>query len=75
MKKAKLISHLAELDTIRRDTYMPKEIVDKVIELEKLMTFYLAKELENPNPDSADTARETVTRFLSNEQPALVIME
>lgn len=48
MKKAKLVGHLQELDAIRRDEYMPEEVIDKVIELEKLLTKYLAQELENP---------------------------
>lgn len=48
MKKARLIGHLQELDNIRRDEYMPQDVVDKVIELEQLLTSYLAKELEQP---------------------------
>jgi len=51
MKKARIISHLQELDNIRRDEYMPQDVVDKVIELEKILTEYLAKELEN-NPQT-----------------------
>lgn len=48
MRKSRLISHLSELDGIRRDEYMPQEVVDKVIELEQLLTSHLAKELEKP---------------------------
>lgn len=51
MRKSRIIGHLAELDGIRRDEYMPKEVVDKVIELEKILTKHLATELENPTPD------------------------
>lgn len=54
MKKARIISHLQELDNIRRDEYMPQDVVDKVVELEKLLTAYLGDELER-NPG--------VTRF------------
>jgi hypothetical protein len=50
LKKARLISHLSELDNIRRDEYMPQDVVEKVIELEKLLTNYLTKELEEGEP-------------------------
>jgi hypothetical protein len=49
VKKARLISHLSELDNIRRDEYMPQDVVDKVIELEKLLTDYLSAELKQPD--------------------------
>jgi hypothetical protein len=49
MKKARIIGHLQELDNIRRDEYMPQDVVDKVVELEKLLTHYLSEELET-NP-------------------------
>jgi hypothetical protein len=48
MKKSRLIGHLQELDGIRRDEYMPQEVVDKVIELEKVITRYLSEELDKP---------------------------
>lgn len=51
MKKARIIGHLQELDGIRRDEYMPEDVVQKVIELEKLLTSYLARELEE-NPEN-----------------------
>lgn len=48
MKKARIIGHLQELDNIRKDEYMPDDVIDKVIELEKMLTKYLTQELENP---------------------------
>jgi hypothetical protein len=58
MKKARIIGHLQELDSIRRDEYMPEEVIEKVIELEKLLTKYLAKELESPSDRRYDYAGE-----------------
>ena len=57
MKKARIISHLQELDNIRRDEYMPQDVVDKVVELEKMLTTYLAKELDE-NPSRTERNRE-----------------
>ena len=55
MRKARIIGHLQELDSIRRDDYMPEDIVERVIELEKILTAYLAKELEeHPERDSTN---------------------
>jgi hypothetical protein len=46
MKKTRLIGHLQELDAIRKDEYMPQEVIDKVIELEQIMAKYLVEELD-----------------------------
>lgn len=59
MKKARIIAHLTELDNIRRDEYMPEEIIEIVIELEKKLTQYLAKELDNPSDRRYDYAGGT----------------
>lgn len=63
MKKARLIGHLQELDGIRRDEYMPQEVVNEVIKLEKVLTKYLLEELEHPSPDGARKTKRDAPAF------------
>jgi hypothetical protein len=51
MIKARLISHLSELESIRNDQYMTDDIKEKVIELERIITVHLLEELEKA-PDT-----------------------
>lgn len=55
MIKYKLISHLAELENIRMDQYMTDDIIDKVIELERILTMYLSRELNKAQEDHNDS--------------------
>lgn len=49
MIKAKLINHLQELESIRRDNDMTQDVHVRVIELQKLLTDRLVEELNKPD--------------------------
>lgn len=54
MIKAKLISHLNELENIRLDPYMTIDVIEKVVELEKIISQHLLEELDKPSSVNKD---------------------